>query len=282
MRSRSSHDPQVTRPPSKSVGSALVVADRAAIDLARSQHAAITISQLLAVGHTRASVRHRVASGWLRRKHIGAYLLGPAEPPLAPAMAAVLAPRRRRAAQPLPSRRSVRPAPADRATDARDGGRTPGPRTQGRARPCVGHLHPSDITRRHVVPVTSPARTLLTSPPRSPARPRPRGQRGPRPPTRLRGFPRCAVRSLPPPPRDRRTEASNSVRTQAHPFRGRAPPARAHPRRAPPRAREQREAPRPRGRHALARPTSRRITWRQIPATQPRSWPFSPAPQLAR
>ena len=58
----------------------------------------------------------------------------------------------------LPSRRSVGLAPTARGPDARD-------RQRGRSRPglIVHHtsLHPQDITRRHGIPVTSAARTLL-------------------------------------------------------------------------------------------------------------------------
>jgi len=138
-----------------------VVADRAAAAVARGQHTAITFAQLVAVGHTRASIRHRVASGWMRRQHRGVYLLGAVDPPLARAMAAVLAlgDGALLSHHPAAVLFGLRPSPAQEmhvTVVKRNASGPPGVMVH---RLC--HLHPSDITRRHGIPTTSPARTLL-------------------------------------------------------------------------------------------------------------------------
>ena len=138
-----------------------MVADRAALAVARRQHSVVTIAQLLGVGHSRSAVRHRVASGWLRRVYRGVYVVGAVDPPLARPMAAVLA----LGDGALLSHYAaavhwgLRPPPARTmhvTVVARD--------TRGPVDVQVHHvnwLHPSDARSRHGIPTTSPARTLL-------------------------------------------------------------------------------------------------------------------------
>ena len=101
-------------------------------------------------------MRHRVARGWLRRLHRGVYLVGPLETPHTRAMAAVLATDGIVSSYPaavLWDWRPPREGPMHVIASA------------ARSRPdiVVHHatLHPRDITRRHGIPVTSAARTLL-------------------------------------------------------------------------------------------------------------------------
>ena len=98
--------------------------------------------------------------GWLRRIHRGVYLVGPLETPHTSAMAAVLAVGDGALLSHYPAAVlwGLRPARAEpmhvtvvAATSAADGF------TVHR----VAHLHPHDATRKHGIPVTSPARTLL-------------------------------------------------------------------------------------------------------------------------
>ena len=102
--------------------------------------------------------RTACAPGGSGALHHGVYLVGPLESPHARAMAAVLA-TGRRARLPLPSRRSLGLAPTARGPDRRHD------RQRGRSRPGIivhrATLDPEDITRRHGIPVTSAARTLL-------------------------------------------------------------------------------------------------------------------------
>ena len=107
-------------------------------------------------------MRSRIASGrgWLRRMHRGVYLVGPLEAPHSRAMAATLA----AGAGAVLSHYSaavlwgLRP-PREGPTDVTVPGRKTRPRPGIRVH--RGHLHPTDVTRHHGVPVTSPARTLL-------------------------------------------------------------------------------------------------------------------------
>ena len=138
-----------------------MVVDRAALALSRRQHGVITLAQLYEVGHSRSMVRHRVASGWLRRVHRSVYVVGGVEPPLARAMAAVLALGKGALLSHHPSAVlwDLRPLPVRDmhvTVVARD---TRGPADVHVHR--IKQLHPSDATSRHGIPITSPARTLL-------------------------------------------------------------------------------------------------------------------------
>src|SRR5687768_9044453 len=59
--------------------------------LLRRQHSVVTHAQLLGLGFTARQMERRLESGRLARLHRGVYLVGAVAPPLAPAMAVVLA-----------------------------------------------------------------------------------------------------------------------------------------------------------------------------------------------
>jgi len=144
-----------------SVESHVVVADRAALDLARRQHGVITLAQLFLVGFSRGAVRQRLAQGWLRRLHRGVFLVGAVEPTLARAMAATLA----CGDGALLSHYSaavlwgLRPSPAEVMHVTVVGRNIRGPENVRVHR--LHALHHHDATRRQAIPVTSPTRTLL-------------------------------------------------------------------------------------------------------------------------
>jgi very-short-patch-repair endonuclease len=138
-----------------------VDADRAGIALARGQQALITRAQLLDVGHTDDAIRHRVRKGWLRRLYRGVYLVGALETAYSQPMGAVLAYGEgallsHDAAAAL---WGVRAAPAT-TMHVTVAGRDVRSRDGIRAH-VVRALDPADVRRRHGIPVTSPARTLL-------------------------------------------------------------------------------------------------------------------------
>jgi very-short-patch-repair endonuclease len=122
---------------------------------ARRQHGVVTTTQLLAAGWDKDAIGRRAARGYLRRVHHGVYLAGPLAAEHTAAMAAVLA-----------TDGIVSSYPAAVLWDWRPPREGPmNVIAAGRSRPgLVVHrttLHPSDITRRHGIPVTSGARTLL-------------------------------------------------------------------------------------------------------------------------
>ena len=135
--------------------------DRLILALARRQHGVVAARQIVAAGVSRDVLRHRVSTGWLRRRHRGVYLVGPLETPFSAAMAAVLAygDGALLSHHPAAVLWGLRPTPAHTmhvtvvasGLKSRDGIRAH--RTR--------HLHPDDATRHHGIPVTSPARTLL-------------------------------------------------------------------------------------------------------------------------
>ena len=135
-------------------------AGRAIIAIASRQHAVVSLEQLVGASVSRDEVRHRVKQGWLRREHRGVYLVGPLETPHSRAMAAVLAYGSGALLSHYPAAVlwGLRPPPAHtmhvivsaRGTRSRDG-----------IQAHTAHLHPKDATRKHGIPVTSPARTLL-------------------------------------------------------------------------------------------------------------------------
>ena len=136
-------------------------ADRAVQSVARRQHGVIGSAQLTVAGLSGDAIAHRVAKGWLRRRHRGVYLVGPLETPFSDAMAAVLAYGDGALLSHYPAAVlwGMRPPPAPdphitvagRDVRSRDGIRAH----------SVGYLHPSDATHHHDIPTTSPARTLL-------------------------------------------------------------------------------------------------------------------------
>jgi very-short-patch-repair endonuclease len=134
---------------------AVTRADGPVFAAAQRQHGVVSTAQLLAAGWDKDAIARRVESGYLRRLHHGVYLVGPIESPHARAMAAVLA-----------TDGIVSSYPAAVLWDWRPP--REGPMhviAAGRSRPgiTVHHttLHPQDITRRHGIPTTSAARTLL-------------------------------------------------------------------------------------------------------------------------
>jgi very-short-patch-repair endonuclease len=130
--------------------------------LARKQHGVVTRTQLLTLGMHTGAIKRRVRAGRLRPLYRGIYLVGPIIQPLARQMAAVLAcgqgavlSHRSAAAlwNLLPYRANSGPVhitviAADR--------RHPGIRTHR-----VSALPRDEITTRHGIPVTTPARTIL-------------------------------------------------------------------------------------------------------------------------
>jgi very-short-patch-repair endonuclease/predicted transcriptional regulator of viral defense system len=135
--------------------------DRSALELARRQHGVITHAQLLEVGLSRDGIRHRVASGWLLRLHRGIYLVGAVEPPLARAIAAVLALGDSALLSHYPAAVlwGLRPPPAREMHVTVIARNVSGPK--GIQVHKMEVLHPSDARSRHGIPTTSPARTLL-------------------------------------------------------------------------------------------------------------------------
>jgi very-short-patch-repair endonuclease len=125
--------------------------------IAARQHGVVTTVQLVAAGWSKDAIAAR--RGWLRRLHRGVYLVGPLEAAHSRAMAATLAagPHAVIGHYPAAVLWDLRPprdgpmevtVPADRRD--RDG-----------IRIHRATLHRRDITRRHGIPVTSAARTLL-------------------------------------------------------------------------------------------------------------------------
>ena len=136
-------------------------ADRRVVALAGQRHGVVTAAQLADMGLGRHAIAHRVAKGWLRRRHRGVYLVGPLGTPFSDAMAAVLA----YGEGALLSHAAaavlwgLRPPPV-RELHVTVAGRDIRNRDRIRAH-SVGSMHPADISRHHGIPVTSPARTLL-------------------------------------------------------------------------------------------------------------------------
>ena len=135
-------------------------AESVVLAFARGQQGVVSWDQIERTGLGVGWVRNRVRSGWLRRLHRGVYLVGPLESPHSLATAAVLAagPGAVVSHYPAAVLHDIRP-PREGAIDITIPGR------KARSRPgLIIHrttLHPSDITRRHGIPVTTPARTLL-------------------------------------------------------------------------------------------------------------------------
>jgi very-short-patch-repair endonuclease len=144
-------------------------AGRVIIAIASGQHAVVSLEQLVAASVTRDQVRQRVEQGWLRREHRGVYLVGPLESPHSRAMAAVLAYGGRALLSHYPAAVlwGLRPAPAH-TMHVTVSGR--GVRSRDAIQAHSVHLHPHDATRKHGIPVTSPARTLLDLAATTPAR----------------------------------------------------------------------------------------------------------------
>jgi very-short-patch-repair endonuclease len=135
-------------------------ADRAVVALASRRHAVVTAAELAEAGLSRHAVAHRLGTGWLRRMHRGVYLVGPLEAPHSRAMAATLAAGAGAVLSHYPAAvlwgfRPPREGPIDVTVPDRKTRGRPGIRVHR------SHLHPTDMTRKDGIPVTSPARTLL-------------------------------------------------------------------------------------------------------------------------
>jgi very-short-patch-repair endonuclease len=147
--------------------SAASAADRASVGainrLASRQHGLVTRRQLLELGMGPRAIDRRVEARRLIRVRRGLYRLGPIAQPLEPEMAAILAvgggaviSHRTAAAiyQLLPH--PAKPDFVDVTVKGRQPGKKPGIRIHRTAR-----LPPNEITRRHRMPITTAARTLL-------------------------------------------------------------------------------------------------------------------------
>jgi very-short-patch-repair endonuclease len=143
--------------------------------LTRSQHGLVSHAQLLDLGVSAQSIKHRVSTGRLHRPSRGVYAVG--RPELSRCgvwMAAVLrcgqgavlshlsaaelweiAPPRREVARPVREVTRSLPATVDVSVPAGRAPRAPGIRVHRRA------LEAGEVTRREGIPVTSPNRTLI-------------------------------------------------------------------------------------------------------------------------
>ena len=130
------------------------------VAFARRQHGVIS-RRNRSRGRARPQwVRNRVRTGWLRTLHRGVYLVGPLETEHTRLMAATLAagPGALISHYPAAVLWEWRP-PAEGPVDVTIPGRKA--RHRDGIRIHTATLHPQDITRRHHIPVTSAARTLL-------------------------------------------------------------------------------------------------------------------------
>ena len=136
-------------------------ADVAVSRIAASQRGVVTYRQLLAADLGRGAIAHRLATGRLHRLHRGVYLVGhPVPPPFALETAAllscgdgaVLSHGSAAALWGFGARGSM----IDVTISGRERGNLVGVRVH-----CVRVLSMTEVRRRHGLPVTSPARTLL-------------------------------------------------------------------------------------------------------------------------
>ena len=135
--------------------------DRRVVAVAGRQHGCVSHPQLVAAGLSRRAIAHRVARGWLLRRHRGVYLVGPLEAPLSPAMAALLSvgPDAVLSFEAAAAAWELRPLPAgsmDVSVARRDIRSREGIRVHR-----VTRLEAEDTARHRNLPLTSPARTLL-------------------------------------------------------------------------------------------------------------------------
>jgi very-short-patch-repair endonuclease len=131
------------------------------LTLARRSDGIVTSAQLAEAGLSPTAIAHRARTGWLVRLHRGVFLVGPLEAPLSRAQAAVLAVGEgallsHTSAGAVWELCAPRAGEIDVTVLARNARNRSGIRLHR-----VSHLHPTDITRRRNLPITSPARTLL-------------------------------------------------------------------------------------------------------------------------
>jgi predicted transcriptional regulator of viral defense system len=125
--------------------------------VAGAQHGVVTSAQLVAAGWSKDQILGRARIGWLRSVHRGVYLVGPLQTLHTASMAAVLATGGVISHYPAAVLWDWRP-PREEAVHVTSptGGHNRRGITVHRAA-----LHPADISRRHGIPVTSAARTIL-------------------------------------------------------------------------------------------------------------------------
>jgi very-short-patch-repair endonuclease len=136
-------------------------ADETVFALARGRHGLVTSRELAEAGLSPKAVRHRVRIGWLTRLHRGVYLVGPLESPLSRPMAAVLATGpgaalSHGAAAAVWEIRSQPVGVIDVLVVRRDVRSREGIRVHR-----LSEFDERDLSSRHGVPLTTPARTLL-------------------------------------------------------------------------------------------------------------------------
>jgi very-short-patch-repair endonuclease len=136
--------------------------DREIAQLAERQHGVIATRQLAELGLTQRAVSHRAAAGRLHRIHRGVYAVGhPVLPRYARWMAAVLAagPDAALSHASAAALWEIRPSGATRIDVSV---RTRGGRQQAGLRiHRATTLRSNELTHRHHIPVTTPARTVL-------------------------------------------------------------------------------------------------------------------------
>ena len=129
------------------------------MELAAAQHCVVTTAALAAHGIGPSAIRRLVRAGVLRRLHQGVYLAGPAVPPHARAMAALLACGRGAALSHRTAGELWGFLPAiGGPIDVTRPGTT---RTHDGVRVHRSRLEQRDVGRRHEMAVSRPARTLL-------------------------------------------------------------------------------------------------------------------------
>ena len=145
-----------------------VVRDRAVARLAATQHGIVTVPQLLGAGFTRAVIKRRVAGGWLVRRHQGVYQVGVFPGRFGDEMAALLAIGPRSVLGHWAAMSVWGPAERRGVVDVICLGETAG-RRRGIRSHRASALPQCEVTIRHGLRVTTPARTLVdlaaTTPP---------------------------------------------------------------------------------------------------------------------
>jgi very-short-patch-repair endonuclease len=136
--------------------------DAAVARIAAAQHGVVSRAQLVAVGLGRSAIAHRLSNARLHRVHRGVYLVGhPVPTRFGPHAAALLS-----CGDGAVLSHQTAAALWGFADDQGPGidvtvaGRDCGTRTGIRAH-RVRRLHPSDRTRKSLLPITAPTRTLL-------------------------------------------------------------------------------------------------------------------------
>lgn len=137
-------------------------ADARIHDAAARQHGVVTRGQLLRGGLSRGAIEHRLKKGTLRRLHYGVYCAGPVAAHYQREMAAALAcgPAAALSHRTAGGLWAMMPAPQREAPVEVTGPRSLRGPASG-VRLYRMELEPDEITLRHRLPVTTPARTVL-------------------------------------------------------------------------------------------------------------------------